>query len=176
MNLISWISETSDYWRLKKIQTALENNKLVIPLQSSLRNLSYTTESFTANSVNLYVNSDSEYEPPLTISCYCGMALVYMRIDILTPDPEQPVNDSLLTETYDLISDGLPEGKLTALKLSTGAMACYYVTALQKPTVSSVGRLFSRVQNYLTTAIACSIYLDYQTKYHAVLTPEDPNS
>lgn len=170
MRLTNWISETRDYWRLKKIQAALEDNRLVLPLQCSLRNLCYTAETFAPNSVSLYVSTDTEYEPVLTMRCYRNTCLIGMRIDILTPDPEQPVNDYLLTETYELISDALPEGKLTALKLSTGATACYYVTALHSPTVSSVGKLFTRVQNYLTTTNAYSNYLEYQSKSHAVLT------
>lgn len=167
MSVFKIISETCDYWRLKRIQRALEEQRLTIPLIANLSHLTYTTESFARESVSLYVNTDEEYEPILTVRCYHGTALISIRIDPLTPHPDQPINDPLLADTFDAITGIIPEGKLVGIKLSSGVLACYYVVGLRHPGVSSVGALFDRVRFYFTSTMAQTYYRDYQDKFLA---------
>jgi hypothetical protein len=164
MKLLNRITEGRNYWRLKRIQAALENNRLLIPLQDSDPDYAYTIESFCSDSLTLYMTRADEYSPSFTLRLFKKTALICFRIDTLTPHQDL-INEVLLTDTYNQISENLPEGKLILVRLDSGQAGCFFITAINLPTVRSTAKLFNRVLNYLTSKHCLDAYKIYQKEY-----------
>lgn len=157
--------ETRNYWRLRKIQQLLVEGKLRIPLQRDLRTYQCTIETFTKETLTLYLTNTGDYEPALTIRCYKNTTLVCFQVDSLTPDRDAPVNVPLLNDVFDEISQVMPEGKLALIQLSCGKSTCTFIGALGAISSSKLKNLFTRVSSYLTSGATYSAYQTYLDEY-----------
>lgn len=157
--------ETRNYWSLRKIQQLLEESKLKIPLQNDVKTYQCSIETFTKNTLTLYLTNTGDYEPALTIRCYKNTTLVCFQVDSLTPDRDAPVNVPLLNEVFDQISQTMPEGKLALIQLSCGKSTCTFIGALGAIKASKIVNLFTRINNYLTARETYSAYQTYLDEF-----------
>jgi hypothetical protein len=173
------LSETRNYWNLRRIQQLLEEGKLRIPLQRELQTYQCSIETFAKNTLTLYLTNTGAYEPALTIRCYKDTTLICFQVDTLTPEPEQPVNVLLLNEIFDEIGQAMPEGKLALVQLSCGKSACTFIGALGAIGSSKLEQLFTRVNTYLTSPVTHSAYQTYlnefatSTELQTPISPEE---
>jgi hypothetical protein len=165
MRIVTKYLQQVAYQKLQAVQAAIKNGQLVIPMQYSKNYDRITIETFDQNSVSLYVTEPEQYEPILTVRLYKDSGLVCFRVDTLSPSKDQLVNEILLSDTLASISDGMPEGKLILIKSLSGQAMCFFITSLNKPSVSSLGALFSRARQYLSTPETYEAYNQYLDEF-----------
>jgi hypothetical protein len=164
------LSETRNYWNLRKIQRLLEEGKLKIPLQRELQTYQCSIEAFAKDTLTLYLTNTGDYEPALTVRCYKNTTLICFQVDTLTPGPEQPLNVLLLNEIFDQIGQAMPEGKLALIQLSCGNSACTFIGALDAISSTKLAQLFTRVNTYLTSPVTHSAYQTYLDEFASAET------